>query len=169
MKSHLLAWSFVFCLPALLSAQEEVKWERFSNKDAKCSILMPGKVTSQKQVQPNTTVYMFLSPFADNMGVCLLAYNDLPVDGDLDAAAKAIVGVPENVARTLNGKVLSNKEITFGKLKGREFEIEIPLGIYRSRVYVVGTRLYQNTIVAKKEITSGDDAKKFFESFKVEK
>jgi len=77
----------------------------------------------------------------------------------------------DNLAKSLNGKLLGEKELKVdGTAGGREFLVETPLfGVYRTRIYIVGDRLYQQILMAPKDVATGKDADKYFDSFKIVK
>jgi hypothetical protein len=74
----------------------------------------------------------------------------------------------ENLVKSLNGKLLSEKELKLEGATGREYQVETPnLGVYRTRIYIAGDRLYQQILLAPKDVTSGKAADTFFNSFKL--
>jgi hypothetical protein len=75
----------------------------------------------------------------------------------------------DNLAKSLNGKLVGEKELKLeGAAGGREFLVETALlGIYRTRIYIVGDRLYQQILMAPKDVATGKEGDTFFDSFKL--
>ena len=65
------------------------------------------------------------------------------------------------------GKVLSNGEVTASGFPGREVRVELPQMYVISRVVAAGDRVYQITVVIKKDPQTLDAANKVLDSFKV--
>src|SRR5207237_1376697 len=77
----------------------------------------------------------------------LVSYIDLPpVQGSVD---KYLKDFGNSMVAGLQGKIQNDKRVTLGSNSGRELAIETSSvgGMYRTRHYLVGSRLYQLIIV----------------------
>jgi hypothetical protein len=84
-----------------------------------------------------------------------------------DAGSKLQRG-RDAAVRLFEGKLVGDKKITLDDHPGLEFLIRMKNGdYYRSRIFTVGTRLYQVTLVATKEDATSKQSDAFFESFRL--
>lgn len=68
--------------------------------------------------------------------------------------------------KSLNGKLMMEKNVKLGWYTGRDLTIEASDGaLYRIQVYMVNRRFYQVTVVVPKGKTLADSPDKFFDSF----
>jgi hypothetical protein len=156
---------------ALTAAQAEDKkpeWKEFKSDAGRFNILMPGTPKqSKRDVANNVAQYQFLVDGGDRAWV--VGYQDDPnfTKAD-DAVVKlAFTGAKNALLKNLKGKQVSDKEIKLGPNLGTEFQMEISIGLYRTRMYMVKERLYQITIVAPKAVALSEESDRFFDSFKL--
>ena len=114
---------------------------------------MPNKLEMQKGLK---TIY-------------LATFNEIPNIAKADAAQKKLIidSTRNSLEKALKGKLLSEKNIKAGDVTGREFQVEsAAVGIYRTRVFLHGNRLYQFVVTGDKSVVTGKDAETFFKSIK---
>ena len=153
----------------------EDKWETFTSKAGKYSILLPAKPTEAEQKFDSNGVELTMHTAIvapNNDLVYLVAYNEYPEAAIAGADKEALLdGVREGDVKTFGGKLASEKKITLGKEKnpGREILLEKPdeSRVYRSRAYFAGNRLYQIVIIAAKDVATNKETDKYFDSFKL--
>jgi hypothetical protein len=171
-----LGLALIAGLTLTVAARAEDKWDTYTSKDGKYSVLLPGKPekeTEQKFESNGVELTMHMAMIApSNDLVYLVAYNDYPEAAIAGADKDSMLdGVRDGDAKTFGGKVASEKKITLGKEKypGREILIEKPDEgrVYRSRAYIAGNRLYQVVIIATKDVATNKDTDKYLESFKL--
>jgi len=156
--------------PLALPTARGVVWSEFSSPQGRFSILMPG--TPHKERQKAETplgpieVEIFLVPFFnDSYGV---SYNDYPdAITRKEFADQVLDGARNGTAKSMKGHVVSETKITLDGHPGRDYLLGTPTGGYRSRIYLIGQRLYQ--LAVRGPSTSSADAHKFFESFRITK
>lgn len=66
----------------------------------------------------------------------------------------------------VKGKLIEQKEVAIGKVKGTEYMIETPKGFARFRLYGTSSIVYRVAIIGTKEQVNSKDAETFFDSFK---
>ncbi|HLW67652.1 MAG TPA: hypothetical protein VKS79_20210 [Gemmataceae bacterium] len=176
MIRHLIGPGMMAVLCFTAAAHAEDKWETYTSKSGKYSILMPAKPTESDQKFESNGVELkqylaMVAPSGSDL-VYLVAYNDFP-EAAIAGADKELMldSVRDGGAKTFGGKIVSDKKITLGKEKyaGREFVAEKSdeSRVYRSRAYVAGSRLYQIVIIAPKDVATNKETDKYFDSFKL--
>ncbi len=159
----------VFLLPGAVLGQEKP----FKSLEGRFSVQMPGepKYKAQKLPGTNTTQHQFLYESKDGRVAHLVAYQ---IDANLAGLSKkqkqaVMIEARDAVPKAFTGKLLADKEIDLDGHPGREFKITIPQlkAEYRSRMCIVGDRLYQVVLVGGREITESKEADAFLNSFKL--
>lgn len=102
----------------------------------------------------------------------LMQVNSFPsaIDtGNADLAKTIMDGGQGALVNAFKGaKLLSSKEIKFGKYPGRDVDVDAPgLGIYRVKFVLTPNNFYQITALGPKDFVDGAEVKKFMESFKM--
>jgi hypothetical protein len=160
MTSRITLSALAVALLAAGGGTAQEGWKEFTWKEGKCSLLLPGKPTEKKDSLQ----------VADKQGVYMVYFADSPAMAKADAATikQVFDKARDALVESLKGKLLSEKEVTLGKHKGRELQIEAPkIGVYRTRLFQIGERYYQIILTAPKEVATSKEADKFFGSFKV--
>ena len=163
----------VTLVPLALAAQD-TKPELFVSKDGKFSVALPGKPAEKKSKAKvgDGEADLHLFTVSHKGSAFIVTYSDYPKD-KIGADREKFVAdrVEANVAG-LKGKVLSNEKLTLGKDKhpGREARVELgeKKQLYRARVYLVGTRVYQVVVLGPDEFVKGKEVDDYFASFKVD-
>jgi hypothetical protein len=170
-----LTWAAVVCL-SLQSAQgqEPAKWKEFTSKEGQFTIMMPGTPKETKSQIPGankTPIDLTMVMVDAGKFVHVVAYQDnAQAAGSPEQEKQALIIARNAIAARFKGKILSTKDLKLAdKYGGMEIQVEIPElhGIYRSRLYLVGKRLYHVTVIGPKELTSTKDSDNYLDSFKV--
>jgi hypothetical protein len=146
----------------------KLEMKEFSSKEGRFKVLLSGTPKEISQTVRDMTVRMYV--VAQKDGVYLVSYNDMPAialrggpDAILDGARDGAVG-------NLKAKLTTSSKITLArKHPGREFSADLPdkKGSIRSRVYLVGDRMYQTQVIGTSSLVDSADTSKFLDSFKV--
>ncbi|MBN2378454.1 hypothetical protein JXM67_01445 [candidate division WOR-3 bacterium] len=151
----------------------EVEWKKYTSEKGGFSVLFPGEPETQTQ-QVNMQVgesfqkinmYMFMKQAPDF--TYLVVYNKMP-SWNPDDADYILDKARDRGLASLNGKLLSEKDITLDFHPGREVKIRSPEGFYyRSRMYLVDDKFYQVSVTTVAEESSSANITKFLSSFKL--
>jgi hypothetical protein len=178
MKTH-TGWVALTCLlVAGLAHADDTDLQKFTSKDLGFTVLLPGKpMETTQEVKSGAgplTVHLFVQAPSKDVAY-VVGVNDYPdafVKGK--TADKVLDDGTQGGIKTLEDKGLhprktSEKKITLGEDKhpGRDIRIDIDKGVYRTRIYLVGSRLYQVTLVGPETVVTGKDADRYFDSFEV--
>jgi hypothetical protein len=166
---------FVFLGQPWTLAQEKGKWQEFSSKEGRFTVLMPGIPNAKKNNIPgpdDSIVQQKIFLVDNKTAAYLVAYQDNPAEIGKAEENKALEKMRDGVKDQFKGKLLETKDMKLAdKYKGIEFQVEIaePKGIYRSRIYLVGKRLYQVSVVGMADIATSKESDQFLDSFKLAK
>jgi hypothetical protein len=98
-----------------------------------------------------------------------VSYTDYPPDAIKPAVSGSLIDAARDALKGPDGKVVSEKEITFGekKLPGREVVLDRGKQQIRCRFLVREPRLYQLGVMGPGEFVTGKQATAFLDSFEV--
>lgn len=172
----LLGLAVLLAVPLLLAADAPAPpegWKEFSPKDKSFSVWMPdsGNRTEREQ----TLRWLKNRVKRDLVQV--------EADGGPTYAASALI-IPSTLLRKLpiqqrieivleaflkevKGKVADEKDIKQGRVPGKEYQIAMPKGAARLRVFAVAGRVYAASIIGSKEQVESKDAETFLKSYKL--
>lgn len=167
------ALALVLLLPLAVVAQDK-KDDVFHSKEGKFSIAMPSKPTENTtKVQTDLgklDTHMFLGQ--KGMSAYLVFYSDYPKGSVGNNAEKVLEGVVSGNVKGSMGKLLSDQKMTIGKNKipARQILVELTAAkqVYRSRVFLVGDRLYQVAVSGSEDFVKGKEADAFLDSFRLD-
>ena len=130
------------------------------------SAVFPNKPT--KTTSRNFLIYFYESK--DGKTVFLLNQAELPKEVDL--TDKELVKQVFDQLREIDilkskKKLLSKKELEFGKYPSQSFDLEASTGIIRKRIYLTEKSVIQIFVSGSKEFVDGPEVKKFFDSLKI--
>lgn len=146
-------------------------WTEFKSEAGRFSVLMPEKPVSQSssfdtpqgrfEQQAFTAIHSLL--------VCVVGYVDLPknllVGNDTDGFFQ---GARDEFIKEIGGKLGSERALTLDGHPGREIKVIVFRGEVRLRLFLVGDRLYQLSVVkVAEEPIEEETFNKFFGSFKL--
>lgn len=159
------------CLAGCSAAPKE-----FKSEDGKFSVMAP--VALQKTTQEVETqggkldLHLFYGQDGD-LGY-FVSYCDYdPQVAKASLAENMLDGARDGAVSNVNGKLVSETNITLGDHPGREVIIEAraedrPPAIIKSRMFMVKNRLYQVTTVASRGRAGDKELDNFLRSFKLQ-
>lgn len=152
-------------------AADEKKVAPFAPKDGRFSVAFPDapkeKVTKVGAGAGEIVVRIFTVDQKDR--AFIVTYSDY-APGTVDADAdKVLTGVIDGNVKSLKGKLATNEKLTVGKKNHPGREVRIEFGekkqVYRARVYLVGTRLYQVVALGSEEFAKSKTVDEYLKSF----
>lgn len=143
----------------------------FTAPDGKWKAHFPGKPSESTKSVMNISFTMFVKEPWGNKGGFMVGFADLPIPGreaDHQIQKRLNDGVNGAVGG-VGGTLKESKNILLhGKYPGREFTASITspkVGQFHCRMYLVGTRMYQITVMGVDEFATAPRAKEFLDSF----
>jgi hypothetical protein len=150
-------------------------WTKYTSKKGGFSVVMPGTPReSTKTVKtPYDTYEHNLLILADpvNGTAYAIDFTDLPEDLLQGASVETFLDTECDVfLQKAKCKLLSQKAITRGRLLGREIEVELLAGkaISRTRIFLVGRRIYHLSVIMPRAQANAADMERFLDSFGLE-
>ena len=148
------------------------EFKAYRSDEGRFSILLPG--TPERTVQKvNTPVgileFIMYQTGSDRIGF-IAGYVDYPPKMFEDADIESMLnGARDGAVQNVVGELKDEKVLDFHGNPGRELEINVPnKAIIKSRIILIGTRLYQTMAVSKSKNALRTNCPKFFDSFKVD-
>jgi len=160
--------SLFFACP-LQAQTRDPAWQGFESEQGRYKVSFPGRPAMTKG-RLNAGAGFVISTRQTAHGANAtyeVSHYDYPKDtvGKL-GPAKIVDTARDGLVYVSKGKLDSEKPFALGKLSGRELEITGDDGtLYRIRLLLVQTRLYQLTAMARPPEQA--DAKRFFDSFQL--
>lgn len=153
----------------LLSGCGSVEFKEFSNADGRFKILFPGTPKEKTQNAGGVTIRMFY--VEQRNGGYFVAVNGLPQPVQDRDIKNVLDGARTGALARSGGKLTSESDVTLaGKYPGREINADLTkpaAGKLRTRVYLVGDRMFQVMVMGTGSFVDGADTKKFFDSFQL--
>lgn len=147
---------------------------QYDSSAGKFSVEFPGKPEEQSQtVQTEVgSIKLNIVMYEKRNSAYLVMYCDYPADHVQAAGSDVILeGACEGAVSNIRGTLVSQEPITIGDHPGREIKAtastdgnQVEL---RSRIYLVGNRLYQVIVSATPGGTKDSVANRFVDSFKL--
>jgi hypothetical protein len=107
-------------------------------------------------------------------GAVIIAIMDIPAltkDSlkHMDAAAiqARLQGGKGGLIKAVNGKLLTERDVTTGGTTGVQFEVSMSAGIMKVRIFLANERLYQLIAVRPAEMKSSPDEDRILDSFRL--
>lgn len=168
----LVAFAAILGVAAPLHAASPDHWARVAPAGAGFSVLMPGSPAEQTSEVPTrvgiTIVRIFIREVGSN--IYMTSYNDYPASSAIFDAQAALDGARDGAIRnTLGAVLLTDVNFTFDGYPAKGIVVEVMGGklIYRSRMYLVGTRLYQTAFAAPPRLAHNSGGNRFLGSFRL--
>jgi hypothetical protein len=157
--SALCSWPPAGC------AQGTGKMALFNCKEGSFSVMMPGepKHTSESMTAPAGPTVLHSYEVDEGETVYLVTYSDYPT---LDAAKSLEKGVKE-LAKALDGKVVSDKSISVNGRPGRRVRVESKEMVALAMIVISGKRMYQVLFGTPVGAEPPPKAEEFLSSFKI--
>jgi hypothetical protein len=159
-------------LPLLLCGCQKSEFKEFSPPNQGFKVQMPGKPKERTENLGGTKLTMYV--IEQRNGAYMVGGVDLPIgEGESEEMIQErLNGSRDGALKNVGGTLISEKKITLsGKYPGREFSAKIPNknGEIRTKIFVVGRRLYQMVVVGTPSWANSADATKFLNSFELTK
>ena len=163
----LIVTSFLLLIAASPQAVQNNGWTRLAPAGGGFSVMMPAPA---KEEETKQTVQDFIAHFfatVTDKGVYIAGYGDYAASVHLDPAAELIAN-RDNFLKGLNARVIDNKKIERNGHSGLEFTGESDQYYFKSRLYILGNRVYQIAVAFPKDVDDSVNVSRFFESFTLE-
>ena len=150
-------------------AHAQKGWTRYSPEGGNFSVLMPGnpKVEVENKIGPFGAYTSNLFSETKAGTFYLIGWTDYPTNVTLDVQGE-INATRDNFIKSVNGRLIAEKEISLDGHPGLEFTAEMNSKFFvTSRIYVVGNRPYQILAVTPK-YSGQTDANRFLWSFRLD-
>jgi len=154
-------------LAAFAPAGEDA-WTLFEWEEGGCAVLLPGQPVAMRGKTPEGAIHVRAVPRGER--AYLVGYREILAlkYHDTDTRDCLFEEEIEAVQGELGGALLSQRRVQLGEHLGVEFAIEIPgVGVYRSRLFAVGQRLYQVTVLGPVEVVESEQSQAFLDSFQL--
>lgn len=154
-------------------------WYVLNLKAYGCKLEFPGEPTQKKQkinsavgkLKLDMYIYEPAAQAKDENLVYLFNYTEYPSSqvssGDTEALDAFFDNALKGAVNTVNGKLLSEKDISIGKYPGREAKIDYKEGvaIITVRLYLVENKMYMLETIAETKKDPNASITKFMNSF----
>ncbi|HEU4710990.1 MAG TPA: hypothetical protein VFS76_05460 [Pyrinomonadaceae bacterium] len=147
------------------AAQDEqlpAPWAKFENEGAGFSVLMPGKPVETITKRPKYTMHSFTVTLGRS--VFSVSYSDYIPEVKLDDSS--VSSNIEKFNKNLSATLLTKREMKSDGQSGVEFTAETPALNVKSRVFVIGNRMFQTAALVFKDVDDTISVNRFFDSFK---
>jgi hypothetical protein len=138
-------------------AQDE-KWIRFSPAGSGFEIMLPSEPVEKVEKRANFTTHMYSSTLGKT--VFLISYSDYQTIPE-----KALEANRDDFNKQMQATLLSSRNVELDGKTGLEFTSEISAANVKSRIFLVGNRLYQMAALVFKETQDETRVDRFFQSF----
>lgn len=148
-------------------------WSEFVSEEGRFKVLLPSAPTKQTITMDTPKGRVVNNGFIASKGgfICIVNYADLPAAVTDPEDIKAIFdGGRDEFLKALEGKLISEKNISLESYMGREFQIGMRSDTEaKARFYMVGSRFFQLAIMNAnlRGKSNGNEAEKFLNSFKI--
>jgi hypothetical protein len=164
LKMTCIALSLLLSAAAPLAAfQATPKWITFSPPKGGFSILMPAEPKEETDSKTDFTSHLY-SASTDN-AIYLAGFGDYAPSVRLDVQGELAANRDNFIKGLPQAKLLSSRNVTLEEHPGIEFTGENSQARFKSRIYLIGNRVYQ--IVALEFVGKDDteNVNRFFSSF----
>jgi hypothetical protein len=154
----------ILIIVALLFASAviaQTNWIKFSPDGGGFEVMLPNPPKEQIETKKNFTSHTFSSVLDRN--VFIVSYSDY--NSPTTDPQKHLEANRDDFNKNLYAKPLTSRNITLDGQAGIEFTSETPAANVRSRIYLVGDRLYQLVNMTFKDSVDEKSGVVFFDSF----
>jgi hypothetical protein len=137
-------------------------------------VTMPGPHRQRDQKVPTAMGDMDQHIYGAVLGDAIFAYSysDFPAAASRVDPDRIVDGAITGSIARMQGKLLSTREVKAGKISGNEYEHTVvypggKAGLGRSRMYLVGLRMYSVAVMGPKEDVRSKAADDFLNSFEL--
>ena len=167
MKKHFVGLLLVFA--GLVAFGQNSDWKEYTYAADSFAVTAPAKPESQNQSVDTAVGQMqahnYLISLSDNTGV-VISVTDFGKDKTI-SPRQALQGAKDGSLKSINGKLISEKEISLQNFTGLEFELETAAYHARARMYIVETKLVAMMSVAPLGKPFASQTGRLFESLRL--
>ncbi|MFN2532150.1 MAG: hypothetical protein ABR555_12720 [Pyrinomonadaceae bacterium] len=167
----LVVW--LACLVAA-AQQDTSSWVFFESPEGRFNIMLPAKPTTNIKTVDSAVGKLSLHYYTsvNNVGSFLFSYGDYPTaPAEEEQRQNVLDGVRGGVLQVMQTKLVSETKISLRGYPGREFISTATIDgvdmIFRWKILLVGTRLYQLGVATSKDNADAPDVDKFLTSFQL--
>jgi hypothetical protein len=171
MRLRLLAATLFIGLLAGSGSWAQGPWKELQAKAQGFAVSMPGEPDHQKQTirSPSgplqVNVYTFQRPSTIYSVTCV-EYPEGAIQPD--SAEQIVRQAKDGMSKSLEGKVVAERELSLSGNPGREFQCNMKNGMFaRVRIYLVKNRMYEVVVATLPENRAGGDLVRFLNSFRL--
>jgi len=162
MRRVLVAAFTLLLLSTVGTAQSNQEWIRFSPPNSDFVIMMPAQ--PKEQVQTKETFSTHLFTLSTDGTIYLIGYGDYAPSVKIDPQ-KELEANRDNFNKGVKATLLTSKSYDMDGRLGLEFTSETPKADLKSRVFIVGNRVYQIAALVFKGSNQASNVDKFLDSF----
>jgi len=148
----------LFLLSSMSTLVQEDKWIRFSPTGSGFEIMLPSEPNEKVEKRANYITHMYSSTMGKT--VYLISYSDYTTIPE-----KALEANRDDFNKQMQATLLSSRNVELDGKTGLEFTSEISAANVKSRIFLVGNRLYQIAALVFKDTQDDKNVDRFFESF----
>ena len=148
----------LFLLSSMSTLVQEDKWIRFSPTGSGFEIMLPSEPNEKVEKRANYITHMYSSTMGKT--VYLISYSDYTTIPE-----KALEANRDDFNKQMQATLLSSRNVGLDGKTGLEFTSEISAANVKSRIFLVGNRLYQIAALVFKDTQDDKNVDRFFESF----
>lgn len=154
----------VLTLLRSVSAQKTdlAPWFTLEPEGAGFVVLLPGAATERVEKKASYTMHAFIATVG--RATYVTSYSDYE-PGKLDAKT-ALTANRDKFNKNFEATLISSGEITLNGHTGIEFVSETPAHNVKSRIFLVGNRMFQIATLVYKDVDETRNVDRFFQSFK---
>jgi hypothetical protein len=152
---------FILILATSLKAQSG-EWVKLSPPGGGFTIMLPGR--TEEEVQPGDDFTFHSFGVRTDKGVYIIGYGDYAARIKLDPP-RELDANRESFLKGLNARLIASKKVTLDGHDGLEFTGESSQFFLKSRVYLIGNRVYQLSVAIETGKDDTDNVNRFFASF----
>jgi hypothetical protein len=156
----------LYVVVALVAGQPS--WRTFEPAGAGFSVRLPGGAVEKKQTTDKNKAQprVFVCQVGD--GAYVVSVTDFgEAEGSLE---RRLSNARDGAVESVKGKLVHERKIKLAGHPGRELWIESEkAGMIHTRLFAVGSRLYQTLAIGPKKFVETKDTVRFLDSFKVSK
>jgi hypothetical protein len=148
----------LFLVSQMSVLAQEDKWIRFSPTGSGFEIMIPSEPTEKVETRANYTTHMYSS--TKGRTVFLISYSDYTTIPE-----KALEANRDDFNKQMQATLLSSRNVELDGKTGLEFTSEISAANVKSRIFLIGNRLYQIAALVFKDTQDDKNVDRFFQSF----
>lgn len=148
----------LFLISSMSAFAQEDKWIRFSPTGSGFEIMLPSEPNEKVETRANYTTHMYSSTVGRT--VYLISYSDYSTIPE-----KALEVNRDDFNKQMQATLISSRNVELDGKTGLEFTSEISSANVKSRIFLVGKRLYQMATLVFKDTQDDKNVDRFFQSF----